>query len=118
MNKPKAQGTRFETWLVNYFNDKWTGLYAARLPELGLHDQGDIHLESRHTDTWTVEAKARANLNPHLALHKAKQKADTTNVAVIWKRLTRKQGNTRRTPTGEPIIVILDLDTYTRLITR
>lgn len=111
-NRSKAQGTAFETWLVRYFQD--AGLWARRLAEGGSNDVGDLELGAE--DLWTIEAKARANLNAHAALAKAKHKAGTGPVALVWKRLTRKQGNQRRSPVGEPVIVAMDLETFTRLV--
>ena len=108
--KPRDLGTRFETFLVNY----WIGrhLVAWRIAEKGTHDEGDIFL---HPD-WTIEAKARANLNVSQTLAKAEQKAQTQNVAVAWKKLTRKAGNQRRTPDGVEITMTMSLDIFTRLV--
>ena len=125
-NPQKAQGTAFETWLV--LRAQLGGRKAWRLAEGGSQDAGDIVI---HIDGptpafechWLIEAKATANLNPHKALAKAREKAKNADlphsvegVAVIHKRLTRKDGNTRRTPDGEPIVVYLTLDDFLDLI--
>jgi len=118
-NKPKQQGTAFETWLVNDLNHTFyliNDTQAERLPEGGSNDRGDIRLIDNRGDLWIIEAKARANLNAHQAIAKAKEKSDATRTALIWKRLTRKDGNARRTPDGEPIIVVMDLDTFKALL--
>jgi len=110
--KPKDLGTRFETFLVNYWRNHKLG--AWRLAEEGINDQGDILLSG--IEQWTIEAKARANLNVSQTLAKAKEKSGSPWTAVVWKKLTRKGDNQRRSADGEPVVVIMSLDTFTRLI--
>lgn len=112
--KPKTQGTRFETWLVNQANT-YPNLTARRLPEGGVHDQGDIEITNQ-TGTHIVEAKHRQALNPHLTLHNTIRKAASNTAALAWKRTIRKPGNTNRTPTGEPTIICITLDRYLQLL--
>ena len=110
-NPSKQQGTTFESWLVGTF--RANGLNSRRLAEGGSHDLGDLEVED-----WIIEAKARSNLNLHQALHKAREKAPQRRVAVVHKRLTRKEGNQRRTPDGEPIVVAMTLDDFVGLLMR
>ena len=56
MGKSKAQGTRFETELVNYFTN--VGFAAGRLAEGGRNDRGDILIHNDIDEQWVVEAKA------------------------------------------------------------
>ncbi len=128
VNKPKAQGTAFETWLVN--EAKAQQHKAWRLAEGGQDDAGDVFidpydwyfLDSKGVG-WVIEAKATTNLNPHKALAKARAKAKNADlphtvrgVAVIHKRLIRKTGNQRRSADGEPIVVYLTLEDFLQLI--
>ena len=53
VNRPKDQGTRFESRIVRLLQD--AGLYARRLPEGGPNDEGDIELVTDHY--WIIEAK-------------------------------------------------------------
>ena len=121
MSKSKAQGTAFETSLVNILNRR--NIPAERIAEQGGNDPGDIHLIDATGDHWILEAKHREKLPIHSALHKAQTKvrnADlpyvTYGTAVIWKRSTLKDGNTRRTPDGTGIIVAIDLATFIDLL--
>ncbi len=114
VNKPKAAGTREETWIVNTLQD--AGFAAERLAEGGMHDLGDILIRG----TWhelVVEAKARERLTIHSEVAKAKRKAGYLKSVVIWKRLVRKPGASRRTPVdGETRVVAMDLDTFLWLL--
>jgi hypothetical protein len=119
--RPRDQGTRFESWLVKRFRE--AGLSAGRLPEGGSRDAGDVIVELPSGDSVIMEAKARANLNPHVALAKARIKAAKADLDVLpwltvlaWKRLTRKEGNVRRTPSGEPVIVSMTFDDFLELL--
>jgi hypothetical protein len=108
---PKAQGTRTETATVNTAQN--LGLQAERLPEQGSNDRGDIRI---YTNTeWVGEVKNRERLNIHQTLDKAITKAGTPDTFVVWKRLTRNPGNTRRHQDG-PIIVALTLDRFLALL--
>ena len=114
MSKSKAQGTRFETYLVNRFRE--AGLSARRLAEGGSNDLGDIEIGTR----FIVEAKHRTNLagGPTGTYRKAAEKAAARVGAipvVIWKRSVKRSGNTKRTQDGPPL-VILSLDDFVELI--
>ena len=116
MNKPKQQGTALESGLVKYFTD--AGLKAKRLAEGGRNDLGDIELWSERAP-WgygIVEAKSRANFNVHQGLAKAQKKALGHPAVVIWKKLTRKGDNERRSADGEPMIVAMPLHTFVELL--
>ncbi len=120
VNKPKIQGTKFETWLVNKFNS-WGDRYKAeRLAEGGIKDIGDIKLKLKNGmipyKDFVIEAKARQALNVHQTLHKAKNKADGYPVILAWKKLVKQEGNQRRTSDGESVVYILDEDTLKDLL--
>ena len=105
MNRPKDQGTRFETWLLRYLSG--AGLNARRLAPAGLHDGGDIELVDGHGDVWRLEAKDRERLNIHQELAAIVSKAETAGAlpALIWQRRILKAGNSRRT-TLEPVVIL------------
>jgi len=116
VNKAKAQGTAWETAVKKrlisaHFMD------PRRLAEGGSQDEGDVHFRDWDRERWVVECKARANLNVTQTLAKAKKKAGPGNrVIVAWKKLTRSEGNERRTADGEPDVVIMDWGTYMYLM--
>lgn len=112
-NAAKAQGTRWESALVKAARD--AGLQSDRFAEGGSHDIGDLWITAR-AETWVVEAKARANLNVHAALAKARAKAGHRPAIVAWKKLVRKDGNSRRTAEGEAVVVALALDDFLGLL--
>lgn len=87
MSRPKDQGTRWETELVNRIQTR--GLLADRLAEGGNNDKGDV---------WAV----------------APPEPTGNKVAVAWKRLTGS--GSRRTPDGVRDVVILDTDTFLDLL--
>lgn len=117
MSKPKAQGTRFETWMVNWLN-RIEGVVASRLAEGGIQDQGDIRWYDMFEDVWVAECKATQALNVTRVLSKARLKSPNPKTTVLfWKRLTKTQpGAKRRTPDGEPVVVVMGLDTFHHLI--
>lgn len=121
MSKPKAQGTAFETWIVKRLSTLEGVVERVwRLAEGGMHDQGDIEFWLSVTpERWVVEAKARERLNVPRELSKARLKSGVPSRTVLfWKRLTLKDGNTKRTPDGEPVVVCMGLDTFESLISR
>ena len=83
------QGTEWETEFVNRAQER--GLMAARIPEGGSRDLGDVWL----------------NHPPHF-------RTAETLIAVAWKRLTGE--GSRRTPDGERDVVILSTDDFHRLV--
>jgi hypothetical protein len=115
--KPKQLGTAWESEIVELL--RWAGMHPRRLAEGGQRDEGDIEFYDRTGERWVVEAKATANLNITRTLAKAKDKAmGMAPVALVWKKLTRKGDNQRRTPDGERVVVIIDWETFMSLITR
>jgi len=112
MNKPKRQGTAWESTVVTLANT--FGLEAERIAEGGSNDLGDVYI---YTDdqTWVVEAKHRDRLNIHETVHKARQKAKPYPAVVWWKRSTRKAGNDRRSMVGVPVVA-MDIETFLKLI--
>ena len=121
-NPQKQQGTKFETWCAT--RAAFHGFTAYRLAEAGLKDPGDILIHNPESDDrWIAECKATANLNPHRTLAKAREKVENADLpypvrgtVVIHKKLTRKDGNSRRSPDGEPIVVSMTLDDFLELI--
>lgn len=109
--RPKDLGTAHETRIVRAAQD--AGLVAERIAEGGAADRGDVRILTDHE--WVIEAKDRQNLNIHQALAKAAQKAQTGRVAVVWRRMVRRPGNTNRTQDG-PIVVALTLEAYLELL--
>ena len=112
MGKSKAQGTRFETELVNYFTN--VGFAAGRLAEGGRNDRGDILIHNDIDEQWVVEAKATERLNVTRVLAKAIYKGGPRTV-LIWKRLV-KTGKQIRQADGEKIVVVMTLGQFTELL--
>jgi hypothetical protein len=113
-NKPKQQGTRHESWIVNQFADR--NIEARRIAEGGSADEGDVetHIVG---ERWVLEGKARQNLNVQATLGKARRKAGGSRVAVVWKRLVRVAGMTNRQPVeGERVVVVLGWDDFMHLV--
>jgi len=104
VNKPKIQGTRFETGTVNLLKS-W-GYKAYRLAEGGLKDEGDVQVELPKEVIF--ECKARQNLNIHQTYSKAKQKAGDKPLVLAWKKLVNKGSSARRRADGIPTLYIVD----------
>jgi len=102
-NKPKIQGTRFESATRDLLKS-W-GFKAYRLAEGGLKDEGDVQVEL--PDEVIFECKARQNLNIHQTYHKATQKTDKP-VILAWKKLVNKGSGVRRSPDGATTLYIID----------
>jgi hypothetical protein len=117
VSKSKAQGTRYETHLVNLFQSH--GLTARRLAEQGSNDPGDIELVTPDGDRWIIEAKHRQRLNTHHALQRTIDKGERHGymlAAVIWKSLLpKRKGQARRVSAG-PDNVIMDIPTFIALL--
>ena len=110
MNKPKRQGTAFETWNVDLA--KAFGYFAERIAEGGAKDIGDVRVTT-WADDVILECKHRDRLNIHEAVAKAKAKAEGHGLtAVVWKRSTMKAGNNRRSQVGVPIVAMTIEDFY------
>ena len=119
VNKPKIQGTAFETLTVNKLNEY--GFKARRLAEGGSKDEGDIECEVPFTSILPyprviLEAKHRANLNVHQTLSKAKDKAGNSDVILAWKKTKRKNNSKVRVADGERVVYIVDEDLMFRLL--
>lgn len=120
MSKNKAQGTNWETAVKERLLDQ--GYKARRIEEGGRYDVGDVIFSDHLSEPWVIECKARANLNVTRTLAKAKaksmQRADEPHTVVAWKKLTRKDGNERRSADGEPDVVIMDWNLFMALVGR
>ena len=111
VNKPKIQGTRFETATVNLLKS-W-GFKAYRLAEGGLKDEGDVQAE---LPTEVIfECKARQNLNIHQTYFKAKQKTNKP-VILAWKKLVKKAGQKKSSSDGISTLYIIDEDLMKELL--
>jgi len=118
VNKPKIQGTAFETLTVNKLNEY--GFIARRLAEGGSKDLGDIECINTFINILPYpkiifEAKHRANLNVHQTLAKAKEKAGG-DVILAWKKTKRKNNSKVRVADGERTVYIVDEDLMFRLL--
>ena len=112
MNKPKMQGTAFESWLVERFRGE--KLESARFAEGGSNDIGDLWVDDEFEQMWVVEAKATERLNVTRVLGKAIKKGGPRTV-LIWKRLI-KTGKKVRQADGEKVVVVLSLDLFVELL--
>lgn len=90
MNRPKAQGTSWESEFVRRARD--VGIMADRLPEHGLSDDGDV---------WLVNPPGDAS---------------NTSVALGWRRLVPVHGGNRRVPDGVRDGVFLRTDDFLALV--
>lgn len=109
--RPKDLGTRLETAVVRNAQDR--GLIAERLAEGAAYDRGDVRILTDRE--WTIEVKDRMSLNVPQALEKALAKAGTPDTALVYRKMTRRNGNTNRTQDG-PVIVALTLDRFLELL--
>jgi hypothetical protein len=118
MSKARDQGTRFETWIVDKMNEALFPFSPARrIAEGGINDEGDITYFDGFNQRWVVEAKATQTLNVTRVLGKARKKGGRYTV-LIWKRLTRSAGNSKRTPDGEPVVVVVPFELWLELMKR
>jgi hypothetical protein len=100
-----------ESFVVRIAQDY--GLIAERLAEGGSNDRGDVRI---FTDVeWVMECKDRMNLNVPRSLEKAIAKAGTPHTALVWRKMTRRNGSQRRTQDG-PVIVALTLPRFLELL--
>jgi hypothetical protein len=119
MSKPKAQGTAWETFVVNTLKAiGYTVKGAKRIAEGGALDIGDIEWEDGFLTKWIGECKATQTLNVTRVLGKARKKSGNPYTVVFWKRLTKSDGKSRRTPDGEPMVVVMAYDTFMDLMKR
>jgi hypothetical protein len=91
VNKPKAQGTSHETGTVNKFRK--ADLPAGRYAEGGTTDLGDVWVGQPHLD---------GDPDPI--------------VAVCWRRLIKKEGQTRRIPDGDRDVIIIGVDDFITIL--
>jgi hypothetical protein len=113
-NKPKQQGTRHESWIVNELAP--IDPNARRIAEGGSADEGDVEA-TLAGERWVLEGKARQTLNVQATLGKARRKARGGRVAVVWKRLVKVAGMKNRQPVeGERVVVILGWDDFVFLV--
>lgn len=103
VNKPKIQGTKFESATRDLLLD-W-GFKAYRLAEGGLKDEGDVQVEL--PDEVVFECKARQNLNIHQTYYKATQKTDKP-IILAWKKLVNKGSSARRSADGIATLYVID----------
>lgn len=115
MSRSKKQGTAFETAIVNMA--EVYDLWAQRLPEGGRRDRGDVEIMDNAGLMWTVEAKACERLSLHQTWRRAQEKAGVSGSTpvVAWKRVTLKNGNSRRSADG-PALVAVPLQMFLKLL--
>ena len=118
MNKPKMQGTAFESWLVKWLDRIEEVTEPRRIAEGGSKDIGDVEWEDYAGDIWIAECKATQTLNVTRVLGKARAKSGRSLTTVLfWKRLTKlKPGQERRSSDGEPVVIVMALDTFKMLM--
>ena len=116
VNKPKLQGTAFESYLAKRFQS--IGLFSRRIAEGGSKDLGDVEVVLGSGLAFTVEAKATQTLNVTRVLNKARIKSGHGVTTVLaWKRLVKlKDGEKRRKPDGEKMVVVMGQDTWELLL--
>ena len=114
MSRSRKQGTALETAIVGHAEA--ADLYARRLAEGGSRDMGDVEIIDNLGRKWTVEAKACERLSLHQVWRKAAAKAPLDSVPVVaWKRVTLKEGNSRRSADG-PTLVAVPLPVFLKLL--
>ena len=116
VNKAKKQGTTYETNIVNRLN-KNKSFKSQRFAEGGSKDLGDIQLLVGDEE-YFIEAKSRQNLNIHQSLDKAIDKSGSINTILFWKKLKKRDGNSRRSSDGIPEVVTMSYDLFVKLINK
>jgi hypothetical protein len=118
VNKPKIQGTRFETKTKELLQS-W-GYKAYRLAEGGMADEGDVQVEIDNgllpITEMIFECKARQALNIHQTYAKAKEKAGSKPLVLAWKKLVKKGNNQKRTADGVSTLYIVDEELLKELL--
>lgn len=109
VNKPKAKGTKRETWLVNRLIE--AGLNAARSSNNLPGRDVDVHADVPRI----VEVKDRQQLNVHKALLKTQREHPEFPPAVLWHRTSKAEGQKVASPDG-PTIVALPFDDWIDLL--
>ncbi len=92
VNKPKKQGTSHETGTVVACQAK--NIPAGRYAEGGSSDLGDV---------WIGQPYLDGDPNPI--------------VAVYWKRLVNKEGQTRRAPDGDRDVIVIAFNDFLDILT-
>ena len=117
VNKPKQQGTAWESQAVKWLQTIGGLTGVRRIAEGGAKDIGDIEWHDAAGYEWIGECKATKTLNVTRVLGKARSKSTHPHRTVLlWKRLTKSKGNTKRTPDGEPVVVVMGIDTFETLM--
>ena len=116
VNKAKKQGTTYETNIVKRLN-KNSNMKAQRFAEGGSKDLGDIQLFVDGVE-YFIEAKSRQNLNIHQSLDKAIDKSGSENTILFWKKLKKRDGNSRRSSDGMPEVVTMSYDLFVKLMNK
>jgi len=120
VNKPKKQGTTFETAQVHKLNSYNEHHKARRLAEGGSKDEGDIEFYRVDfmlpNERWIMEAKNRQAFNLHRGLQIAKSKAGKNPVVIAWKKLKKVEGSKRRVADGESVVYCMDEKTFMALL--
>ena len=116
VNKAKKQGTTYETNIVNRLN-KINSFKSQRFAEGGSNDLGDIQLLVGNEEFF-IEAKSRQNLNIHQSLDKAIDKSGSENTVLFWKKLKKRDGNSRRSSDGIPEVVTMSYDLFVKLMNK
>ena len=116
VNKAKKQGTTYETNIVNRLN-KNNNFKSQRFAEGGSKDLGDVQLFVEDEE-YFIEAKSRQNLNVHQSLDKAIEKSGSENTVLFWKKLKKRDGNSRRSSDGMPEVVSMSYDLFIKLLNK
>ena len=116
MSKSKAQGTKWETYIVAVLNKRF--LRARRLPELGANDEGDIEFFDSHDKRWVIEAKATQTANVTRILAKAIGKSRGDFTVLFWKRIVPTEGKKIRQADGEKEVVVMRMVDFLYLVRR
>ena len=113
MSRQRAQGTRLESAFVSML--RAVGTPARRLAEGGTADEGDVEgwLPDGTRIVYECKSVERLPRAPHLLLADARRKAKGT-AAVVWKRSSRKSGNSKRS--GDGTVVIVDAATWLSVV--
>ena len=116
VNKAKKQGTTYETNIVNRLN-KNNNFKSQRFAEGGSKDLGDVQLFV-DDEEFFIEAKSRQNLNVHQSLDKAIEKSGSENTVLFWKKLKKRDGNSRRSSDGMPEVVSMSYELFIKLLNK
>ena len=115
MSKSKAQGTKWETYIVAQLNKRF--MRGRRLPELGANDEGDIEFFDSHGKRWVIEAKATQTLNVTRVLGKAREKSRGDFTVLFWKRLVKTDKQIRQAD-GEKEVVVMRMVDFLYIVRR